>query len=184
MGPLAIGQPAALVSGSNPVPVTGTVASTSADLVALIGEVQASPTANTLLARLKDLLSLIVLGAGTNTIGGTRDAGPAWTSVFGVSGVAVVSADITTAAAVTDAPTAGQKICVDDIIVSVDAACNVLFEVETSGADVFKCFFPGAGTYQITPRSKIKLGTADKKLTAKTNTAVNVGITVGYHSEA
>jgi hypothetical protein len=34
-----------------------------------IGEVQASPTANTLLARLKDLLTGIVLAAGANTIG-------------------------------------------------------------------------------------------------------------------
>jgi hypothetical protein len=34
-----------------------------------VGEVQASPTANTLLARLKDLLSLIVLAAGSNIIG-------------------------------------------------------------------------------------------------------------------
>lgn len=36
---------------------------------ALIGEVQATPTSNTLLRRLKDLLSLIVLAAGTNLIG-------------------------------------------------------------------------------------------------------------------
>lgn len=34
-----------------------------------LGEVQASPTANTVLARLKDLLSLIVLAAGDNNIG-------------------------------------------------------------------------------------------------------------------
>lgn len=34
-----------------------------------VGEVQASPTANTVLARLKDLLSLIVLAAGSNLIG-------------------------------------------------------------------------------------------------------------------
>jgi hypothetical protein len=39
------------------------------DLSSLIGEVQASPTANTLLARLKDILSLVVLAAGTNIIG-------------------------------------------------------------------------------------------------------------------
>lgn len=38
-------------------------------LAALIGEVQAAPTANTLLARLKDLLTGIVLAAGTAVIG-------------------------------------------------------------------------------------------------------------------
>lgn len=43
-------------------------------LNALIGEVQATPTANTLLRRLKDLLTGIVLAAGSNfigTVGGT-----------------------------------------------------------------------------------------------------------------
>ena len=38
-------------------------------LETLTGEVQASPTSNTILARLKDLLSGIVLAAGTNKIG-------------------------------------------------------------------------------------------------------------------
>lgn len=38
-------------------------------LFARLGEVQASPTANTLLARLKDLLTGIVLAAGANAIG-------------------------------------------------------------------------------------------------------------------
>lgn len=37
-----------------------------------IGEVQASPTSNTVLARLKDLLTGIVLAAGTNVIGKIR----------------------------------------------------------------------------------------------------------------
>lgn len=35
----------------------------------VLGRVTANPTANTVLARLKDLLSLIVLAAGTNVIG-------------------------------------------------------------------------------------------------------------------
>ena len=39
------------------------------DLDTAMGTVTASPTANTLLARVKDLLSLIVLAAGTNLIG-------------------------------------------------------------------------------------------------------------------
>jgi len=40
-------------------------------LQALVGEVQANPTQNTLLARVKDLLSGIVLAAGANAIGKT-----------------------------------------------------------------------------------------------------------------
>lgn len=124
------------------------------------------------------------IAAGTNTIGGTRDAGAAWTSVFGVSGAAVVSANITSATAITDAPTSGQKIIVDDIVVSTDTAMNILFEEETSGTDIFKVFLPANGTLQITPRDKVKLATADKKLTAKGSATGNVGITVTYHSES
>lgn len=133
---------------------------------------------------LEDLKSLIVLAAGSNSIGGTKDNGPHWTSSFGVSSAAVVSADITTATAVTDAPTSGQKIVVTDIIVSTDTAMNILFECETTGVDIFKVFVPANGTVQITPRSKVKLATADKKLTAKSSVAGNVGITVCYYSEA
>lgn len=120
-------------------------------------------------------------------LGGTgalKDNGPAWTSVFGVSSAAVVSADITTATAVTSAPTSGQKLVITDIVVSTDTAMNILFEEETSGTDIFKVFLPANGTLQITPRSKVKLATADKKLTAKASVAGNVGITVSYYSEA
>jgi hypothetical protein len=85
---------------------------------------------------------------------------------------------------VTDAPTAGQKIVLDDLIVSADAACNVLFEIETTGTDLFRIYFAGAGTVQFTPRGRLKLATADKKLTSKASTTVNVYITAIYHSEA
>lgn len=112
------------------------------------------------------------------------DNGAAWTSAFGVSSAAVVSADITTATAVTDAPASGQKLVIDDIVVSTDTAMSVLFECETTGTDIFKVFLPANGTLQITPRDKVKVATADKKLTAKASVAGNVGITVTYHSEA
>ena|SRR3990167_8404575 len=114
----------------------------------------------------------------------TQDSGPSWTSVFGVSGAAVVSADITTATAVTDAPASGQKLVITDIVVSTDTAMNILFEEETTGADIVKLFLPANGSAQITPRSKWKLATADKKLTAKGSVAGNVGITVAYFNEA
>jgi len=52
----------ALSDGANVVSAVNAIAT-------LIGEVQASPTANTVLARLKDLLTGIVLAAGTNIIG-------------------------------------------------------------------------------------------------------------------
>ena len=122
--------------------------------------------------------------AGAKAAQPATDGGPSWTSSYGVSSAAVVSADMTTAAAVTDAPTGGQKIVVDDIVVSTDTAMNILFECETSGVDIFKVFLPANGSAQITPRGKVKLATADKKLTAKASVAGNVAVTVTYHSEA
>lgn len=125
--------------------------------------------------------SELALLAGTGAI---KDNGAAWSSVFGVSGAAVVSADMTTAAAVTDAPTSGQKIVLTDIVISVDTAMNVLIEEETSGADLFKVFIPANGTVQITPRGKMKLATVNKRVTAKASVAGNIAVTAFYFSEA
>lgn len=124
------------------------------------------------------------IAAGTNVIGAVLDAGPNWTSVWGVSGAAVVSADMTTAAAVTNAPAGGQKLILRDIIISTDTAMNVLVEEETSGTDILKVFIPANGTVQVTPRSKIKLATADKKITCKASATGNIAVTCSYSSEA
>ena len=114
----------------------------------------------------------------------TMDAGPNWDTVCGVSGAAVVSSDMTTAAAVTDAPTTGQKLVIVDIVVSTDTAMFILFAEETTGTIRFKVFLPANGTVQITPRGKVKLATANKKLTADASVAGNVAITTTYYSEA
>lgn len=139
-------------------------------------------TGNTSLATLvAQTDSLEALLGGTGSL---KDNGAAWTSVFGVSGAAVVSADMTAAAAVTDAPTSGQKIVLTDIVISSDTAMNVLIEEETSGTDLFKVFVPANGTVQITPRSKMKLATVNKKVTAKASVAGNIAVTAFYFSEA
>lgn len=127
------------------------------------------------------------LPAGSNTIGGTTDAGPAWTTVWGVSGLPFTSADQHSAvASVTDAPTSGQKLVLDDIIVSVDTQMNVTFKCETTGAVVCGPFYlPANSQMQVTPRGKgRKLATADKKLQVITSVAGNIMVDIGYHSEA
>ncbi|MBP8283878.1 MAG: hypothetical protein KAX46_08185 [Chromatiaceae bacterium] len=113
----------------------------------------------------------------------TLDAGLANLTSLGVSGAAVVSADLTTAAAVTDAPTSGQKLVIVDIVASADTAMNLLFEEETSGTDIFKVFLPANGSAHIRPQGRVKLATAGKKLTAKASVSGNVAITVTYYSE-
>jgi hypothetical protein len=108
------------------------------------------------------------------------DNGPAWTPAY----THTASADMTTTAALTAAPTSGQKIVIDDIIFSTGTAMNFTFEEETSGTDVLKIYVPANTTIQLTPRGKIKLATANKKLHGVASVAGNVAVTVCYHSEA
>ena len=128
--------------------------------------------------------TVTAISAGSAIIGGTYDAGPSWTSSFGVSSAAFTSADATSVVAVTDAPTSGQKLVVTDILVSSDTAMNLSFKCETTGVLIAKVFVPANGTVQYTPRGKIKLASADKKLTVTASVAGNIAVTASYYSEA
>lgn len=128
--------------------------------------------------------SLSSITAGTNVIGQTLDAGAGWTQLYGLSGVQFTSADASTAAAVTDAPTGGQKLVIDDIIWSTDTALTINFEIETAETVYFTTYCAANTVYQITPRGKFKLPTADKKLMIDASGAGNISCLVFYHSEA
>ncbi len=153
----------AIVSPADPLPVTTAAGS------ALIGKVGIDQTT-----------------PGTTNAVVSKDNGPFWTSVWGVSGVPFASADQHSAvASVTDAPTSGQKLCIDDIIFSTDTAMNVTFKEETSGTVMFGPWYvPANTTLQVTLRGKKKLATADKKLQVITSVAGNITVQAGYHSEA
>jgi hypothetical protein len=115
--------------------------------------------------------------------GALKDNGPAWTSSWGVSGVPI-SADISASpTAVTDAPTAGQKICIDDIIVGASVAQILTFTCETTAAVILILRVPAGQSMQFTFRGKRKLATADKKLLCQSNTAGTTSVCIGYHSE-
>lgn len=118
--------------------------------------------------------------AGTNPIGGTKDNGPQWTSVYTYT----TSADMSTAANITAAPTGGQKLVITDILLSADTAMLMEFKEETSGTVIGAVRIPADGIVQITPRSKWKLPVADKKLQGDSDASGNVYITVFYYSEA
>lgn len=124
-------------------------------------------------------IALGALPSGTNTIGATKDAGPAWT-------VARLYTPITTATTtdITAAPTSGQKIVLDDCLISCDAACAVSIVEQDSGTVFATVFVPASGTVQITLRDALKAAVADKKLRAITSAEVNCSITACYHSEA
>lgn len=115
----------------------------------------------------------------------TQDDGPAWATSFGVSGARFTSADQSgAAAAVTDAPASGKKLVVTDIVVSADTAMRVNFTEETSGTLLLSLYLPANGSAQITPRGKLKLATAGKKLMVQTSAAGNIAVTAWYYSEA
>lgn len=112
------------------------------------------------------------------------DHGPAYPSSLGVAGARFTSADQSGGvAAVTDAPASGEKLVIEDLVVSVDTAMRVDFKEETSGTAIASVYLAANGTAQVTPRGRIKLATAGKKLTVQTSTAGNIAVTAIYHSE-
>jgi hypothetical protein len=94
------------------------------------------------------------------------------------------SADITTAAAITAAPTGGQKIVATDIMVSSDTAMLFSIQMETSANVLAAVRLPANGSVQISLRGYLKGDAADKKIYGKASVAGNVYITAVYFSEA
>lgn len=126
-----------------------------------------------------------VLGAGSAAIGSVKDGGTAFTTSLGVTGARVTSADQSAAvASITDAPASGQKIVIDDILFSSDTALRLDFSEETSGTILFSVYTSAGSSGQFTPRGKLKLATADKKLQWRASAAGNIAVTPIYHSEA
>lgn len=143
-----------------------------------MGEVTASPAANTLLARIKAIVTQIAAGIQSN--------GWVWTTSFGIAGVRFTSADQSAAAAsITDAPTSGQKLVIDSVLVAAGATAQICqLSEETSGTIVATVAVPANSTYEWKPTGKIKLATADKKLQLRSSASGNVYATAVYHSEA
>ncbi len=112
----------------------------------------------------------------------TSDAGPA----AGAGTMqAPVHGDFSTATALTAAPTSGQKWVVTDIFISTAAAAEVQLQEETSGTVIFgPLILPANFAGQFTPRGKLKVATADRKVMGKSSTADHVTIQVSAVSEA
>lgn len=166
------------IAGGTPVPVSGsfTVEGGLTD-----DELRATPVP------VSGPLTDTELRASVVPVKGT-DNGPAWTSAHGVSSVPFTSADAQTAAAVTDAPTSGQKLVITDLFVSNNSAVAIQFTFveETSATVITGPYALPAGTCaQLTPRGKgWKLPTANKKLMVDASAAGNIMVDAHYFSEA
>lgn len=118
------------------------------------------------------------------TTNATTDSGAAWTSSFGVSGESVTSADATsTPLVITDAPTSGQKIVLDDIEISSAVQTLITVRTTTSNKILGRYRLPADGTIQVTTRGKKKSLTADKTLEVISSAAGNIYVGACYHSE-
>lgn len=124
------------------------------------------------------------IDAGSATIGNVKDAGPSWTSVYGVSGEAVSSSDASSPVPVTDAPTEGQKLVITDLVVSSAAALTLTFTEETSGDVLLVLYMAANSTVNVNLRGKLKLAVADKQLLVGASGAGNISVLAGYYSEA
>lgn len=94
------------------------------------------------------------------------------------------SADMTTAAAISNKPSKSKKVVAVDILVSSDTAMSFTVQMETSANVLAKVFIPASGTVSITLRGMIKGDAADKKLMGLASVAGNVSATVNHYSEA
>lgn len=120
-------------------------------------------------------------------LGATQDDGPAWASAHGVTGAPFTSADAQTPAAVTDAPTAGERLVITDLFISNNSAVamQLTFVEETTGDVIAGPFALPAGTsLQLTPRSRgWTLPTADERLMVDASAAGNIMVDAHYFSE-
>lgn len=164
-----------------------------AALPASLGQKAAAASTSVVLASDQGALTVTASGTVTANQGTaaptgwpTKDAGPGWATVRGVSGEPVTSANMSGAAvAVTDAPTEGQSLVVDDLYLSTEADLSFTLTEETSGTVILGPLYMAANSaQQITPRARLKLDTADKKLMCQTSAAGNVSVLALVHSEA
>lgn len=165
--------------------ITGHVDGIEASLTSILAKIIAAPATeakqDTVIAALASIFTSVdgveaLLGGA----GAVKDAGPSWTPVRAL----LSSADASAAGDLSAAPTAGQKIVIDDWWFSTDTAMRIDLLEETSGTVLWSAYLPANGSVQFTPRDGLKLDTADKKVRRQTSAAGNVRGVLLYHSAA
>lgn len=102
---------------------------------------------------------------------------------LGVSGAVFHSTDQhSAAAAVTDAPDTGLQLVITDLAVSVGSNMIVTFSEETSGTVLLRFNMLANTSVVFSPRSKLTLATADKKLMVQTSASGLIDVTAQYYS--
>lgn len=107
-------------------------------------------------------------------------------TTWGVAGVPFSSADQSAAAAaVSDAPAAGLKLVLSELVVMAGATAQIFtFTEETSGTVILKVACAANSTVHLKFRGKIKLATTVKKLMVQSSAAGAISVLAGYSTEA
>jgi hypothetical protein len=121
----------------------------------------------------------------------TMDAGPSQPQLYGVTAAGASGAGTFTSAdqhsvtaAVTDQTPAGAWLVITDIVASSDTLLTLTFTEETTGTIKAKMFMPASGgAAQYTPRGKLKLDTAGKRLLVQASVSGNIAVGVHYYFE-
>src|SRR3990167_3014525 len=111
----------------------------------------------------------------------TADAGPAWTASHFVFNSTNQSAAAT---AVTSAPTAGEKLSITDLIISVGSAMIVTLTDEVLGTVLWRFYMAANSALQVTPRTPRQLPSANSHLNVQTSATGNIQIEASYYSGA
>ncbi|HEX8183293.1 MAG TPA: hypothetical protein VF747_01040 [Blastocatellia bacterium] len=123
----------------------------------------------------------IPIAAGSASIGGVKWNGVHWAA----SPISLESADLSSIGDLTQAPTSGQKIVIDELWVSTITAMTLTITEETT-LTVLKTFYLPANSepFLFKPLVGLKLATADKKARIQASAAGSISIYASYHSEA
>jgi hypothetical protein len=93
------------------------------------------------------------------------------------------SADMTTAADITVAPPAGQRIHITDIMIASDTEMVFTFQEEPSATVLAAMMLFAKYTFMINPEGRWRVPTTGLKLQGKAGAAGNVYVTVWYYFE-
>lgn len=104
---------------------------------------------------------------------------------IGVSGAAAISADASvTPAPITDSPAAGEKIVVDEIIVSCGQPnLTVDFIEEVTTKIILRLYLTNNGAINFIGNDRMKLSAPNQRLMMKTSAAGNISCTALWYSE-
>ncbi|RJQ43372.1 MAG: hypothetical protein C4534_08220 [Gaiellales bacterium] len=138
----------------------------SPDTGLTVGIDQVTPNAN-------GIVVVSALPAGTDSIGAVKDDGPQTNGVETYT----TSADMTGAADIGPAPSAGERSRLLQATISVAADMEVTLLEETTGTVRYSWFLPANGTLIFVPRYPPTLATVDKKWRADASAAGNIRIT-------